>query len=303
MKKILTVIGLLVFTLAGCGKATEEKEVKFSDVMNDKKETISYLVENSSDDSAELGKDSKITKFIVSKDGKIAVYSDYSDEDSDSYEYATDVGKMIKMDDDKKLDYIKKMDKKSFNVEKDYKIKETKDKIESVEDSLDNAKKRAKEDDYDPERYEIEGVPEVEFYSKQLTNLTKELKKISNIKYKEPTFNKLKINITTDGSGNNTKSEFINIGSQTFDEDSKNGIYRYSKESSKNYGVNLSNVVSPTEIYDKKIAGLSNIDLIEEDNDYDEPAYRDYEYLITEVGDKTQKFKLDQPDDKGVKEK
>lgn len=108
MKKILTVIGLLVVTLAGCGKATEEKEVKFSDVMNDKKETISYLVENSSDDSAELGKDSKITKFIVSKDGKIAVYSDYSDEDSDSYEYATDVGKMIKMDDDKKLDYIKK---------------------------------------------------------------------------------------------------------------------------------------------------------------------------------------------------
>jgi hypothetical protein len=47
--------------------------------------------------------------------------------------------------------------------------------------SLDNAKKRAKEDDYDPERYEIEGVPEVKFYSKQLTNLTKELKK--NIKY------------------------------------------------------------------------------------------------------------------------
>jgi hypothetical protein len=38
------------------------------------------------------------------------------------------------------------------------------------------------------------------------------------------------------------------------------------------------------EIYDKKIAGLSNIDLIEEDNDYDEPAYSDYEYLITEVG-------------------
>jgi hypothetical protein len=29
---------------------------------------------------------------------------------------------MIKMDDDKKLDYIKKMDKNSFNVEKDYKI-------------------------------------------------------------------------------------------------------------------------------------------------------------------------------------
>ncbi|WP_436874935.1 hypothetical protein [Mammaliicoccus lentus] len=67
MKKILTVIVVMVFALAGCGKATDEKEVKFSDVMNDKKETISYVVTVNSDDSPSIGKNSDILQGSVAK--------------------------------------------------------------------------------------------------------------------------------------------------------------------------------------------------------------------------------------------
>ena len=100
----------------------------------------------------------------------------------------------------------------------------------------------------------------------------------------------------------------LKILAHDFDDDSKNGIYRESKESAnpKDYGFYFTDVVSPVEIYDTKVAGIGNIDYVEDDSSYDNydtVDYDNYKYLVTEVGDKTQKFKLDQPDDKGVTEK
>ncbi len=296
MKKILTVIGLLVFTLAGCGKATEEKEVKFSDVMNDKKETISYIVKNNSEDSPGIGKDSEILRYIISKDGKVAVFNDDNSENPSN----TRLGKLLKMSDDEKIKFIKKRDKDSFNKSKSELAAEKMERVKQAEKDLEQ------EGDSDERIEEMNGKTPKEFYTKQIKTFTKDAKKIKNTKYKEPTFEKLVIEISTDETGNNTNKEFLNIASHDFDEESKNGVYRNSKESAKNYGFYFTDVVSPIEIYDTKVAGINNIKYIEDNSSYDNydtVDYDNYKYLVTEVGDKTQKFKLDQPDDKGVKEK
>lgn len=77
-------------------------------------------------------------------------------------------------------------------------------------------------------------------------------------------------------------------------------------ERHKDYGFYFTDVVSPVEIYDTKVAGINNINYVEDNSSYDNNDtvdYDNYKYLVTEVGDKTEKFKLDQPDDKSVKEK
>lgn len=298
MKKILTVIIVMVFALAGCGKATDEKEVKFSDVMNDKKETISYIVKNNSEDSQGIGKDSPILKYIVSKDGKVAVYNDDNSENPSN----TKLGKLLKMSDDGKVKFIKKRDKDSFNKSKSELTSRKMERVEEAEEGLEQ------EGGNDERIEEMNGKTPKEYYTKQIKTFTKEAKKIKNIEYKEPTFEKLVIEATTDESGNNTSKEFLNVAAHDFDDDSKNGIYRESKESAnpQNYGFYFTDVVSPVEIYNTKVAGINNINYVEDNSSYDNNDtvdYDNYKYLVTEVGDKTEKFKLDQPDDKSVKEK
>lgn len=298
MKKILTVIIVMVFALSGCGKATDEKEVKFSDVMNDKKETISYIVKNNSEDSQGIGKDSPILKYIVSKDGKVAVYNDDNSENPSN----TKLGKLLKMSDDGKVKFIKKRDKDSFNKSKSELTSRKMERVEEAEEGLEQ------EGDNDERIEEMNGKTPKEYYTKQIKTFTKEAKKIKNIEYKEPTFEKLVIEATTDESGNNTSKEFLNVAAHDFDDDSKNGIYRESKESAnpQNYGFYFTDVVSPVEIYNTKVAGINNINYVEDNSSYDNNDtvdYDNYKYLVTEVGDKTEKFKLDQPDDKSVKEK
>lgn len=285
-----------VFLLSACGSEPKEaKEVKYSGIMKDKKNTISYLVNNNSDENSGIGKDGEISKYIISENGKTVVYNDDSSENPSH----TNLGKMLKMSDDEKLDYIKKRDKESFEKEKSETLQTKKDRLDNVQNYLDNAKE--KNDNKTIE--EMNGKTAKEFYTDQVKSVTKDVKKISNIEYKEPLYNDLEIKVETDESGNNTKEEFLNVGSHGFDVDSKNGIYRNDKEASKGYGHYFSNVLSPMEIYDKKVSGLSNIDYIENNNDYSTPDYESYKYLVTEVGEKTEKFEMDQPDDDLVKER
>lgn len=298
MKKILALIIVSVFTIAGCGKATDKKEVKFSEVMNDNKQTISYIVKNNSEDSPGIGKDSDILKYVVSKDGKVSVYNDDNSENPSN----TKLGKLLKMSDNEKMEFIKKRDKASFNKSKSELASRKMERVKEVEEGLEQ------EGDNDEHIEEMNGKTPKEYYAKQIKTFTKEAKKINNTKYKEPTFEKLVIEATTDGSGNNTSKEFLNIAAHDFDDDSKNGIYRESKESAnhKDYGFYFTDVVSPVEIYDTKVAGINNINYVEDNSSYennDTVDYDNYKYLVTEVGDKTEKFKLDQPDDKSVKEK
>ena len=266
--------------------------------MNDKKETISYIVKNNSEDSQGIGKDSPILKYIVSKDGKVAVYNDDNSENPSN----TKLGKLLKMSDDGKVKFIKKRDKDSFNKSKSELTSRKMERVEEAEEGLEQ------EGDNDERIEEMYGKTPKEYYTKQIKTFTKEAKKIKNIEYKEPTFEKLVIEATTDESGNNTSKEFLNVAAHDFDDDSKNGIYRESKESAnpQNYGFYFTDVVSPVEIYNTKVAGINNINYVEDNSSYDNNDtvdYDNYKYLVTEVGDKTEKFKLDQPDDKSVKEK
>lgn len=289
MKKILTVIIVMVFALAGCGKATDEKEVKFSDVMNDKKETISYVVTVNSDDSPSIGKNSDILQYIISKNGKITVYNSNDD----------NLGKLSKMSDDEKIKYIKKSDKKHFEDSKSDILYDLKHKLKEAEKNLKTSIKYNNSDDPVPE---MGGATERQHYTKMIKSLKKSIKKVENTNYKKPTSQNLVIEVSTDETGNNTKEEYINVEPHGF-AGGDSGKYIDSKKSAnpKEYGEYFTNVVSPTEIYDTKVAGIGNIDYVEDDSSY--VNYDDYMYLVTEVGDKTEKFNLDQPDDKNVKEK
>lgn len=289
MKKILTVIVVMVFALAGCGKATDEKEVKFSDVMNDKKETISYVVTVNSDDSPSIGKNSDILQYIISKNGKITVYNSNDD----------NLGKLTKMSDDEKIKYIKKSDKKHFEDDKSTSLSALKDKLKDTEKNLKTAIENGNSENTVAES---NTTTMREHYENNIKSLKKSIKKVENTNYKKPTSQNLVIEVSTDETGNNTKEEFINVEPHGF-EGVYSGKYIDSKKSAnpKEYGEYFTNVVSPTEIYDTKVAGIGNIDYVEDDSSY--VNYDDYMYLVTEVGDKTEKFNLDQPDDKNVKEK
>lgn len=262
-KSLLFILFSFIILLGGCGKATDSKEVKYSEIMNSKDNTISYLVENEKEDTSGIGKNSRIISYIVFNNGKRTVYEGGEDET---------LGNISKKDDDKKLEYIKKHDKKEFESDK-------KSSLNILKDEKSN-------------------------------ELAKELE---DFKYDKPKERDLSIELKTDSSGNNTQKEFFNIARHGFLSDSSidvnaidvEEIYDTDKKISNpnEYGYYFTNVVSPTEIYDKKIAGLSNIDGVEDKNSYDEPAYEDYKYLVTEVGDKTEKFEMDQPDDENVKVK
>lgn len=285
MKKILTAIIVMVFALAGCGKATNEKEVKFSDVMNDKKETISYVVTVNSDDSPSIGKNSDILQYIISKEGKVKVYNSNDD----------NLGKISKMSDDEKIKYIKKSDKKYFEDSKSTMLFGLKDKLVQAEKDL----KTSIENGNSEHTVEESNTTTMrEHYTRKIKSLKKSINKVENTNYKKPTSENLVIEVSTDETGNNTKEEFINIEPHGF-AGGDEGKYIDSKKSAnpKEYGEYFTNVVSPIEIYDTKVAGIGNIDYVDSDD------YSDYKYLVTEVGDKTEKFVLDQPDDKGVKEK
>ncbi|MCE5042029.1 hypothetical protein KJC03_13150 [Mammaliicoccus sciuri] len=261
MKKIFLILFSIIFLMSACGKSNEKKEVKYSELMNSKNTIISYLVKSNDEDSASIGKDSEVISYIVSKNGKYTIYEGGN----------TTLGEIIKKDDDDKLDYIKKQDKEYFEDEVEMSINAI--KIDDNNDEL--------------------------------------IKSLQNFKYDKPKERDIQIELETDESGNNTKREFFNIASHGFKGDggidvgAKNAEELYDKDKKmanpKEYGYYFTNVVSPFDLYDKKLAGLSNIDDIEDNNDYDEPAYEDYKYLVTEVGSETEKFKIDQPDDKNVK--
>lgn len=296
MKK--RVIGIVAISLAlvGCSNSEVNNEkVKMGKVMQDSHKTISYRVDSSEDDSR-LTKDATIDSYIVSENGKITVYNDNDD---------TKIGKIARMDEDKLDNYMKKQDQQYFEDDKQkttQNIKDYKDKATKSNKSLqDNYNDYLKMNSKDQKKFlsnvnasESEIKDKIEENDTFIKKCEKLISDYNKTKYTDPKPRDMKIKVTTDGSGNNTETERINIGTRYFDTDSENGIYKKDSEAKKSY-LPFTNVENTTDIYDKKYVGINDMNYADE-NGYE----NEYSYLITEAGDKAEGGVLDSPKDKNV---
>ncbi|OEL06516.1 MULTISPECIES: hypothetical protein [Staphylococcus] len=304
MKKIYKCTLLLasILVLASCSsdssnsKETNNKNIKIGKMINSNKEHISYYI----NEEDTLDKDSRISYYIVSKNGKSKVYDDTGD---------TSLGEVSKMDEDELKKHMKKKDKEFFESRKKDVLKELEEGDDIVQEVING---EMTEENY-------ENKDELEKYSKKYIkengNVPKNsIEKTKDVSYKQPKAYKTKIGLNTDGSGNNTEVErykFKNHNiytTSTLDLDVNMGDLNID---SNEYGYTLNKITlegnyfddapmerdftgafSGKEIYDKTYGGLSYYDEAEEENNY----------LITEIGDKVENVKLDSPKDKYVDE-
>ncbi|MDS3884625.1 hypothetical protein [Staphylococcus hominis] len=263
MKKVLGVALGAGILLAACGSdgspAANQKEVKFGEIMNKGKQ-VSFIV-NNEDGLDKPSDDNKITKYIVSKNGKYTAYQ--SDRN-------TRFGEVK----DKSFDEIVKMakdqDKQFFDKEKNNEI-------------------------YDLERFRDNFLEEfsgakVERKIKRVNENVKELKKE---KYKEPDTKDLKIEVETGDNNKEPKLERFYMGARYFKDDfdkSDTGKVKYmnTADELKNLNNTFTDGAYTMSEGDNTFAYLKNLD----DND---------NFLVTKVGEKAEKSVLDEPNSKYVK--
>ena len=238
MKKLLFGAIVSTFLLTGCSNVTNSKELKMGEVFNSGKEHISYVIDTSED----LEKGSYVDYVIVSKKGETKFYN--------MYESELTLGDFTKMDDDEIEEKALKVDKKSFNANKKSRLKDIEYRIDYYND-----REKLDKEDLDAKK-----------------ELEKEYKQLKNTKYKEPEFKKMKLEVITDGSGNETEYE----------------RFTFKRENDDDYVLPVSLITYPFDIYDKRYAGVKS-------NKYDT-------HIITEVGDKVETPMLDSQDDKYVDE-
>lgn len=279
-----------IVVLTGCSndgvnsKETNSKVIKIGDVLKSPHEHISYQISDDSDDDEKdqiFGKDTTIDYYIVSKNGKAKVYDGTGD---------TTLGEVSKMDTNEIKKRMKKEDKEYFDKDKKDTIEELQNDAQEINDQISNEDEESEdeEDNYKDYIKEHGNVPE------------KSIDKIKKVKYKEPKAQKIKVSIDTDDSGNSTEEEkvkFYENGFYTYDLDAPDSVINEAipVTATADYASdiftenNYDTTTQPTDIYDKKYAGLNYTD---EDGD----TYN----LITEIGKKTKNVKLDGPKDKYV---
>lgn len=243
MKKLLFGAIVSTFLLTGCSNVTNSKELKMGEVFNSGKEHISYVIDTSNN----VEKDSYVDYVIVSKKGETKLY--------DMEESKLTLGDFTKMDDNEIKEKALKVDKKSFNASK-------KSQLESIEDRIDSYN--------DLEEASKKGLGSKE--SGERKKLEKEYNQLKNTKYKEPEFKKVKLEVFTDGSGNETEYE----------------RFTFKRGNGDDFFLSAALSVYPFDIYDKRYAGVKS-------NRFDF-------HIITEVGDKVETPMLDSKDDKYVDE-
>ncbi|MDZ5123593.1 hypothetical protein [Staphylococcus epidermidis] len=264
MKKLilLMVPVATILLLVGCGNASNKKNVKFGDIMNGDKKVS--LILSSTGEGSKPSKDDAVDTFVVTENGKVTSYTSKA-----SY-YLEDLkGKS----EEEIINIAKKQDKEYFKQEK-----------ASSLDSLKLDLSFAKEGD-DVDKEEVE-------------EKEKSIKEIENTKYTKPSPRKLEIAVTTDGSGNKTKREEFYIQGREFtdtkyESSPKSPIKYENNKDIKDKSVAVDSGAPTTKIYNNNYAYLKNSEESDENTKY---------YLITKVGDKTEKSELDQPDSKYVKE-
>lgn len=270
MKKLLMITfsaGLLLSACSFGSDKSNQKEVKFGELMNNGKK-VSFVLKNKDEESAP-DKDNPIVDYIFTDNGKSTTYHD----NDGKYELED----MKDKSQDEILKMAKKVDKESLKKERKDVLVDAKNERDVQKTNYEQSiKKRGKDS----------SITKSE--KRMLEDDEKKYNDLKNMKYTEPKERDLKIGVVEDGTGNNTEKErfyafprYIDVDSYEFVTDTKkiNHYMFEMEETNKNITV-----------YDDKYAYLSS-------GESGEDKY----YLATKVGKKSEKSALDEPDSKYVK--
>ncbi|AVL76270.1 hypothetical protein CEQ12_00185 (plasmid) [Staphylococcus cohnii] len=265
MKKRFKILGLVFSSsiiLAACDGNSEadKKDVQFGEIMNNGQK-VSFIIDNQDDDVNYPTKDSYISSYIFSDDGKITVYNgNESSKLSDTQEKSDeDILKQAKEEDKKNFEDTKKENKESLEGY----IDQNNSKIKS-----ENIKQHVKERS-----------------SKENKSFQNDISKLENTEYKEPKERNLKIKVEEDETGNHASKERMYMIGNKFNEvkwQRGNDIEYINKPKDlKSLYYEFDQHGNPKEVYDDRYAYLTNGEGLT---------------LATKVSDKVEKTSFDKPD-------
>ena len=271
MKKLLMVTfsaGLLLSACSFGSDVSNQKEVKFGEMMNDGKR-VSFVLKNKDEESMP-DKDNPIVDYIFTDNGKSTTYHD----NDGKYELED----MKDKSQDEILKMAKKVDKESLEKEREEYLGDARnDKDVQKTNYEESIKLRGKDSSITKQE------------KRMLESDEKIYNDLKNLKYTEPKERKLKIGVVEDGTGNDTEKEKFYAFPRYIDADSYKFI-KDTKEINKVMMYEMEGTHKNITVYDDKYAYLSS-------SETDDDRY----YLATKVGKKSEKSALDKPDSKYVK--
>ncbi|MEJ7437803.1 hypothetical protein [Staphylococcus warneri] len=271
MKKLLLIsfsAGLLLSACSFGSDASNKKEAKFGEMMNDGKR-VSFVLKNKDEESTP-DKDNPIVDYIFTDNGKSTTYHD----NDGKYELED----MKDKSQDEILKMAKKVDKESLEKEKkEYLGDARNDKDVQKTNYEESIKLRGKDSSITKQE------------KRMLESDEKIYNDLKNLKYTEPKERDLKIEVEEDGTGNDTEKEKFYAFPRYIDADSYKFV-KDTKEINKVMMYEMEGTHKNITVYDDKYAYLSSSD-----------SGDDRYYLATKVGKKSEKSALDKPDSKYVK--
>jgi uncharacterized lipoprotein NlpE involved in copper resistance len=263
MKKFFVLMIVFCFILVGCSNSSNKS--------NEKTVKMGEMLNSGEkvsfvvNSEEGIDKDSMVWYYVYTKDGKVTVYNS---------ELGVKLGEVSKLSDKDLIERMKKEDKDYFEYSKSEKSKTWKNFIETAGGD-----------------------------QKVIRGANKSLDALDKLSYKKPKTMDLKVKVITDGSGNNTEKEKLNVSINNIliedgDRDSLDSLakgfeYKYTNNTSsdndvEDYFNTYDTVYGPIEVYDSKFVSLNS--------DEDDSA------LVTKVGEKTTAIEFDDKNDENVSE-
>jgi len=263
MKKFFVVMIVFCFILVGCSNSSNKS--------NEKTVKMGEMLNSGEkvsfvvNSEEGIDKDSTVWYYVYTKDGKVTAYNS---------KLGVKLGEVSKLSDKDLIERMKKEDKDFFEYSKSEKSKSWKNYIE----------------DAGGDQRVVRGA-------------NKSLDALDKISYKKPKTMDLKVKVITDGSGNNTEKEKLNVSINnmlkedgdyaSLDSLAKGFDYKYTNNTSsdndvEDYFNTYDTVYGPIEVYDSKFVSLN--------------GGEDDSALVTKVGEKTKAIEFDDKKDENVSE-
>lgn len=288
MKKYILLLAslILMIALASCSnndnpkqkKTTKNDEMKVGEMMQEDKEHVWFVTR----DDEELTKDSKVDRYIVTKNGKMKIYIA-------ERVPAQTLGALLKKDEKTLIKDIKKQDEWFFKFDKSEIVAKTNADIKNAKDL-----QKKGYDEYSPSKESHGGTDyavikkerEDQSPEESLKELEKYKQDIEKLSYKAP--KSRKIDLKSIGSGELQLSIDRNYGYPK--------IIGTGSDVDNIKKLSFTNTLNPKSINNKTVAGLNNYDENQESDEGTSP------YLVTIVDNKVKKVLLDKPTDPAIKD-
>lgn len=301
IKRLINValLGTAILSLAACGKSganqVNSKEVTFLKDAQSSNQRIWYFASNDDSQNRELSKNTKIRTIFVTKDGKITAYSPKGT--------GMSFKEINKKSDSQIIATLKKADRASFDefVSGDHslvasQIKEAQKNFKDAKELLATDTERRKHDIgldksvVEEDKEDMDSDAETVSY---LQSVAKNLKS-KEPKYKAPFASDLRVEVTTDSSGNKVGSERLVYSARSYQPVDTLVTDEY-KTNYPEYKMATSNIplqgtyYAPDHIFDDLYTGYTGV---ADDKDF---------YFLTKTTNKKVKVQFDKTKTKNVK--